>query len=152
MYALPYLEPLTDRGIVPLRVSLRTDSTAVLTPINASTVEADADVTHQDHLRHNKAKRLLDDSIMRLKQDDKMKSMTSQHKDKLLHELADEVDGDTPVADEIDMMVLDEINGSTDDELAEAALDLAARALRNDVSDDAVVEAIRQAAFVLSRD
>lgn len=36
MYALPYLEPLTDRGIRPLRVSLSTDSTVALTPINAS--------------------------------------------------------------------------------------------------------------------
>lgn len=36
MYALPYVEPLTDRGIRPLKVSLMTDSTVVLTPINAS--------------------------------------------------------------------------------------------------------------------
>lgn len=36
MYALPYIEPLTDRGIRPLRVSLITDSTAGLTPVNAS--------------------------------------------------------------------------------------------------------------------
>jgi hypothetical protein len=41
MYALPYLEPLTDRGIRPLQVSLQTDSTVALTPINAGTVKAD---------------------------------------------------------------------------------------------------------------
>lgn len=152
MYALPYLEPLTDRGIIPLRVSLRTDSTVALTPINASTVSADKDVTTEDHLRHNKAERLLDESVGRLKKNDKLKNMTSDEKTKLLHDLADEVEDNDLSDSDVDEMVLDEVSGSTDEELAEAALDLAARALRNDVSDDAVVEAIRQAAFVLSKD
>jgi hypothetical protein len=36
LYALPYIEPLTDRGIKPMRVQLFTDSTSGLTPIAAS--------------------------------------------------------------------------------------------------------------------
>jgi hypothetical protein len=153
LYALPYLEPLTDRGIIPLRVSLRTDSTVALTPINASTVSADKDVTNEDHIRHNKAVRLLDDGVDRLQKKGEVRNLTSQQKENLMHEIADEVDeDDVPSASDIDEMVLDEVNGSTDEELAEAALALAANALKNDVRDDAVVEAIRQAAFALSKE
>lgn len=43
LYALPFIEPLTDRGIRPMRVQLITDSTAGLTPIGASTTAASVD-------------------------------------------------------------------------------------------------------------
>lgn len=39
LYALPYIEPLTDRGIMPLKVQLITDSTAGMTPIAATVVD-----------------------------------------------------------------------------------------------------------------
>ncbi len=153
LYALPYLEPLTDRGIIPLRVSLRTDSTVALTPINASTVSADKNITREANIRHNKAERLLDDGVDRLQRKGEIRNLTSRQKENLMHEIADEVDeDDVPSASDVDEMVLDEVNGSTDEELAEAALALAANALKNDVHDDAVVEAIRQAAFALSKE
>lgn len=153
LYALPYLEPLTDRGIIPLRVSLRTDSTVALTPINASTVSADKNVTTEDNIRHNKAERLLDESVLRLQKNGEVRNLTSRQKDKLLHEVADEIeDDDIPSDSAVDEMVTDEVSGSTDEELAEAALDLAAKALKNDIRDDAVVEAIRQAAFALAKE
>lgn len=39
LYALPYIEPLTDRGIMPLKVQLITDSTAGMTPIGATVAD-----------------------------------------------------------------------------------------------------------------
>lgn len=153
LYALPYLEPLTDRGIIPLRVSLRTDSTVVLTPINASALSADKDVSIEDHRRHQKAERLLDEGVERLQKKGALKNLTSEQKDSAMHDIADKIaEDDDPSSSEVEDMLLEEINGSTDDELAEAALELAAKALKNDVRDDAIVEAIRQAAFALAKE
>lgn len=53
LYALPYVEPLTDRGIMPLKVQLITDSTAGMTPIGASAMD-DLKARAAEYLEKNK--------------------------------------------------------------------------------------------------
>ena len=163
LYALPYLEPLTDRGIIPLRVNLRTDSTVALTPINASAVSAvdDAEAEAAAELV-KKASRLVDESIDRLKLAERgsevktFKFISESNKNRLTKEVAkllkeDSAESKTVVSVEgIDELVSNMVNASSDDELATAALDLARRALLDDNVDPQVLAALKAAAFTLS--
>lgn len=163
LYALPYLEPLTDRGIIPLRVSLRTDSTVALTPINASAVSAaDDDEAEADSALIKKASALVNESIGRLKLAESgsevktFKFISESNKNRLIKEVAkllkeDSAESKTVVSVEgIDELVSNMVNASSDDELATAALDLARRALLDDNVDPQVLAALKAAAFTLS--
>lgn len=152
LYALPYLEPLTDRGIVPLRVSLKTDSTVALTPINASVVSADQSATPEDKRRHSDALRALDDAIHRAKNG--FKSITADQKDDLMHEIAEQLKK-TPKLDPKwvdDLLQSKSVKAMSDDdaELATAALDLAHRALLAGSASPEVLAALRAAAKTLN--
>lgn len=163
LYALPYLEPLTDRGIIPLRVSLRTDSTVALTPINASAVSAaDDDEAEADSAFIKKASALVNESIGRMQRDGSgsevktFKFISESNKNRLIKEVAkllkeDSAESKTVVSVEgIDELVSQMVNASSDDELATAALDLARRALLDDNVDPQVLAALKAAAFTLS--
>ena len=159
LYALPYLEPLTDRGIIPLRVSLRTDSTVALTPINASAADDAAEAAAE---LMKKAARLVDESIDRVKlaerskEEKTFKFISESNKNKLTKEVAkllekDSASSKTVVSvEDIDGLVSKMVNASSDDELATAALDLARRALLDDNVDPQVLAALKAAAFTLS--
>ncbi len=159
LYALPYLEPLTDRGIIPLRVSLRTDSTVALTPINASAADDAAEAAAE---LMKKAARLVDESIDRFKlaergeEEKTFKFISESNKNKLTKEVAsllekDSAGSETTVSvEDIDGLVSKMVNASSDDELATAALDLARRALLDDNVDPQVLAALKAAAFTLS--
>ena len=158
LYALPYLEPLTDRGIIPLRVSLRTDSTVALTPINASAVSAaDDDEAEADSALIKKASRLVNESIDRIKRNGSdFKFISDSSKRKVIEKVAimlkeDSHESATVVSEgSIDGLVSQMVNASSDDELATAALDLARRALLDDNVDPQVLAALKAAAFTLS--
>lgn len=158
LYALPYLEPLTDRGIIPLRVSLRTDSTVALTPINASAVSAaDDDEAEADSALIKKASRLVNESIDRIKRKGSdFKFISDSSKRKVIEKVAtmlkeDSHESATVVSEgSIDELVSNTVNASSDDELATAALDLARRALLDDNVDPQVLAALKAAAFTLS--
>lgn len=155
LYALPYLEPLTDRGIVPLRVNLRTDSTAILTPINAS-VSAKSD-EDDDAAFLKKADRLVNESIARLRKAGKFKSIDEKSKLSVVKDIArmlreDSLETKTVVSIEgIDDMVSKKVVASSDEELAVAALELAQRALAENNTDPQVVAAIKAAALTLAK-
>lgn len=158
LYALPYLEPLTDRGIIPLRVSLRTDSTVALTPINASAVSAaDDDEAEADSAFIKNASRLVNESIDRIKRNGSdFKFISDSSKRKVIEKVAtmlkeDSHESATVVSEgSIDGLVSQMVNASSDDELATAALDLARRALLDDNVDPQVLAALKAAAFTLS--
>lgn len=152
LYALPYLEPLTDRGVIPLRVSLRTDSTVSLTPINASVVSADPVTTLNKH-DHGKALRELDEGIARAKKAGHFKSISHEGKESLMHEIADRLGEEDPEAIRkfVDNALAKKLSSSADEDaaLAAAALELAQSALKSGSNSPAVISALRAAAEAL---